>query len=238
MSPRNDYEIRQTAGRTTLDKSADIDARIIAAARQTVVTQGIDATSMAAIARAAKISRPTLYTRFANRDAVIRHLLNEEVVGLLDKAYPLPTTVKGFIDIVVSTSEAALDSALLNSILVHNPDALVAYQFLRLGKSQRILIRFVRNVITKLQETPSSDPNEYPIRNDDPGVMAIFVLSTAQALSLQSRALAPELPNTTTRTHELARILEGYLYQWPSPTLHTMHRQHSTPSDETQTSPH
>lgn len=233
MSLRSELAAEDLPGLpSSLGTSSDVDERIITAARRIVIAHGIDGSSMAAIARAAKVSRPTLYARFSNREAVIRHLLNNEVVGLLDRAYPLPTTVQEFIDTVVATSQHALNSELLTAILEHNPDALVTYQFLRLGKSQRILIRFVRNIIVKLQNAPVTT-GEYPIRRGDPGVMATFVLATAQALTLQSRALTPELPTTTTWTHELARILEGYLYQWPSPDTH---RQHLTPSVDTQKS--
>lgn len=188
----------------------DTDRMIMRSSRYLIINQGILGTTMAAIARAAGISRPTLYARYPNLDAIVRQVLNLEIIGLLECAFPIPNDVDSFIESVIAVAEKAVDNELLTSIIQHDPEALVTYQYKRLGRSQKTLIRFTRNIISKLQSA-EPEPGGRCIRRDDPEVLAAFVLATTQAVALQSKALVSVLSERADWKQELGKILEGYL---------------------------
>ncbi|QNQ89228.1 TetR family transcriptional regulator [Corynebacterium poyangense] len=186
-----------------------VESSILASAKRLIIERGVQGTSMAAIARDAGISRPTLYARYENRDAIVRQLLNNEIVGLLDAVFPIPTTLEDFINQIIQVAEKAIGSKFLKAIVSHDPEALVTYQYARLGRSQLTLIRFIKNIILKLQQ--DNNISQEKICKDDPEVLATFVLSTTQAVALQSTALEPHLAGRTTWKIELSKILKGYL---------------------------
>jgi AcrR family transcriptional regulator len=67
----------------TLDKASEKRRRILDAARFLVLRQGLRATSMEAIAREARIAKPTLYAQFADKDAVFGGIIDEMIGDLL-----------------------------------------------------------------------------------------------------------------------------------------------------------
>lgn len=73
------------AGRPTAARAAEIDRIILATARQLFTANGIDATSMDAVVHAAKISKGTLYARYASKDVLLLAVI-EALVEDLDRA--------------------------------------------------------------------------------------------------------------------------------------------------------
>lgn len=59
------------------DRVAERRQRIVDAARLLFVRDGLRSTTMEAIARAAGVAKPTLYSHFADKDAVFTAILNE-----------------------------------------------------------------------------------------------------------------------------------------------------------------
>jgi AcrR family transcriptional regulator len=66
-------------GRPKADDVQELEARLILAARQTFVAHGYGATSIAAVARAARVSKNTLYARFASKAELFRAIVDEQV---------------------------------------------------------------------------------------------------------------------------------------------------------------
>lgn len=206
----------------TLYVSDEIDADIIAAARELLVHQGDKKLTMVAIARKAQISRPTLYARYSNSLEVTREVLNREMARILDVAFPLPRDVTSLIDTIISVADVLADNGLIRSLLQNNPEILVTYQYQRLGKSQIVMIRFLRNVIRRIQQRDAErraqqDSSVPCIQTGDPQVMATFVLAVVQGVSLQSSTLSMMLGHADTWQAELKKILKGYLIQCPPP---------------------
>lgn len=54
-------------------RDASIDQRILEAAIELLATHGYEATTVDAVANAAAVSRPAIYRRFSNRNAIILH---------------------------------------------------------------------------------------------------------------------------------------------------------------------
>ena len=63
----------------TSDRHLEKRERILAAARELFLRQGLRATSMEAIARGAGMAKPTLYAEFADKDAVFLAILEQLV---------------------------------------------------------------------------------------------------------------------------------------------------------------
>ncbi|SHG01530.1 TetR/AcrR family transcriptional regulator [Devosia limi] len=65
------------------DRVKEKRRRILDAARFLVLKQGLRATSMEAIAREARIAKPTLYAQFTDKDAVFSGIIDEMIGDLL-----------------------------------------------------------------------------------------------------------------------------------------------------------
>ncbi|MEV6558726.1 helix-turn-helix domain-containing protein [Nocardia sp. NPDC051756] len=86
--------------------------RILDAARGVIVREGYASVSMHAIARAAGVTRPTLYAEFGDRDEVFAALLDRErarVVEMAATALPMVPPGGDPADIAVEVSVAAVD---------------------------------------------------------------------------------------------------------------------------------
>jgi AcrR family transcriptional regulator len=66
-------------GRPKADEIAELEARLIRVARQVFVARGYGATSMSEVARAARISKTTLYSRFASKGDLFRAIVDEQI---------------------------------------------------------------------------------------------------------------------------------------------------------------
>lgn len=69
------------AGGTVTDRTAEKRRRIVDAARILFVREGLRATTMEKIARAAGVAKPTLYAHFSDKDAIFDALLDELAVA-------------------------------------------------------------------------------------------------------------------------------------------------------------
>jgi AcrR family transcriptional regulator len=72
-------ERRRPRGRPTAKQLVELEARLIRVARQAFIAQGYGATSMNHVARAARLSKTTLYTRFPSKADLFRAIVDEQV---------------------------------------------------------------------------------------------------------------------------------------------------------------
>lgn len=72
---------KSRGGRPSLERAADNDARILSAAATLFIERGVDATSLAAVATAAAVSKPTLYTRYADKSALFVAVIQANVAA-------------------------------------------------------------------------------------------------------------------------------------------------------------
>lgn len=66
-------------GRPKADDIGELESRLISVARETFVANGYGATSIAAIARAARVSRNTLYARFPTKADLFRAIIDDQI---------------------------------------------------------------------------------------------------------------------------------------------------------------
>ena len=72
-------EPKTRAGRPTAARVEAIDRNILAAARETFLAHGFEVASMEAIAAAANVSKSTLYSRYAAKDALLNAVVAAQI---------------------------------------------------------------------------------------------------------------------------------------------------------------
>jgi AcrR family transcriptional regulator len=72
-------ERRRPRGRPTAKELVELEARLIRVARQAFIAHGYGATSMNQVARAARLSKTTLYSRFPTKADLFRAIVDEQV---------------------------------------------------------------------------------------------------------------------------------------------------------------
>jgi TetR/AcrR family transcriptional repressor of mexJK operon len=91
-------EPKTRAGRPTAARVEAIDRNILAAARETFHASGFEAASMEAIAAAANVSKSTLYSRYAAKDALLRAVVEAQITDWSLERHrgrgPLPSDFK------------------------------------------------------------------------------------------------------------------------------------------------
>lgn len=86
-------EARRTRGRPRLEDVASIDSNLLDVARGEFLAHGYGGTSMRQIVKAACISRTTLYSRFASKEALFRAIMDQQIERL--SAYTALTSASG-----------------------------------------------------------------------------------------------------------------------------------------------
>ncbi|GAB11459.1 putative TetR family transcriptional regulator [Gordonia araii NBRC 100433] len=192
------------------DEPADeLSTRVLDAAREEILRQQGRKVSLADVARAAGVSRPTVYRRWASLDEVVRDLCHREInriVEAVQATTPLRTR-SGFapeIDQIVRVAGAIRDDELFAELWRGQPDFLQPYVFDRLGSSQRSLLRLLADGIEQGQA-------DGWVRDGDPDKLAAMVLLITQS-AVQSQALVEPILGEDWST-ELHRALASYLEQ-------------------------
>ncbi|KXO91924.1 TetR family transcriptional regulator [Tsukamurella pulmonis] len=150
------------------------DEHILDAARDLMSTIGIRRTTMADVARAAQVSRATLYRRYPNVQALAVAVTTREFVaalssvGLFDGATGRETIART----VVHVTSAARSHPLLRRIVELDPDFLMPYMLHRTGRTSRAQLEAITGGIAAGQADGS-------VRAGDPAELAAVVLQLA-----------------------------------------------------------
>jgi len=188
---------------TSIRNVKDVEERILdAAARLARIAPGRPA-PIAELARQAGVSRPTVYRRFADGDAVVRALWQREVGRLLEATPRTGDTPAALVEQVVELAERISTHEVLAPTF-HTDQALIArYIVDYLGAAQRALLHVLEEEIAIVQRGKT-------VRPGAPRELAAMTLLIAQS-AIQSRTMIAEyLPDASWR-RELARALDGYL---------------------------
>lgn len=184
-------------------ESVDVGDRILDAAASCVRDFGVDRVTLAEIARRAGVSRPTVYRRWPDTQAILASLLTDRVVGAWNEA---PLRGEGRAALVSRTVEVVRrlrDDDLILTVLRAAPELAMVYIADRLGTSQQVMIDVLAEQIRKGQRDRS-------IRRGDPRRLAAMVLLIAQSVVQSGQIVAPIL-GTGELDVELFHALNGYL---------------------------
>jgi AcrR family transcriptional regulator len=183
-----------------LDVPATDDRILDAAARCLQLTSRV---SIAELARQAGVSRPTVYRRFADGDAVVRALWHREIERLIASTPRRVDDRRALVRQVVALAEHLSTHDTLAATF-HTEQPLIAHYIVdRLGAGQRALLDVLRDEIAAVQKGGT-------VRRGRPTELAAMTLLIAQS-AIQSRQMIAEyLPDDAWR-RELTRALDGYL---------------------------
>jgi len=184
-------------------EARDVEERILdAAARLVRLAPGRPA-PIAEVARQAGVSRPTVYRRFADGDAVVRALWQREV-GRLIEATPRPADTRAALVAQIVELAERISTHEVLAPTFHTDQALIArYVVDYLGAAQRALLQVVEEEIATVQAGGT-------IRAGAPRELAAMTLLIAQSAIL-SRSMIAEYLDEGSWHRELAHALDGYL---------------------------
>ncbi|MFD7448490.1 helix-turn-helix domain-containing protein [Kitasatospora sp. NPDC059827] len=210
------------------------DDAILDAAADLVVHLGVRRTQLAEIARRAGVSRPTVYRRWPDVQAVIGALLTREIMatlestslGVPDRGTPgdrgtamdretfagRETSVdreafvgrEAFVDQVVEVAVRLRDHPVLGALL-HSDDSDLLLQYV-----VERLGESQRGLLEALRTGIALGQADGSVRAGEPTELAAMVLLIAQSTVQSHRMVASLLPEAAWR-RELARALNGYL---------------------------
>ncbi|NIH86998.1 TetR/AcrR family transcriptional regulator [Amycolatopsis granulosa] len=191
---------RPTAARVSDDVLLD-------AARRCVLATGLRRTTLAEIARTAKVSRMTLYRRFPDVRSVLSALMTREFGALLHQATvsgaDAPTARTRLVRSAVAAVQLLNGDPLMRTILDVDTEVVVPYVLGRLGGTQRLGEKF----IVALLEAGHRDGS---IRRGSTAAQARSVLLVVQSFVLSLRAATTDV-TTESLLGELAHHLNAAL---------------------------
>jgi AcrR family transcriptional regulator len=187
----------------TLDAEPDVDDRILDAAARLLQLSGTRKPAIAELARQAGISRPTVYRRYADSDAVIRALWEREIGRLLEDTPRRADDRASLVAQVVALAERISEHETLGRTFTVDQPLIARYIVDRLGGGQRALLHVLRDAIAAAQRDGT-------VRAGDPDELAAMTLLIAQS-AIQSRRMIAEFLPTAAWRRELGHAIDGYL---------------------------
>jgi AcrR family transcriptional regulator len=176
--------------------------RILGAAEQLIAQRGVGGVTIAELARAAGVSRPTIYRSWAGADEVVRAALLHRVVTLLERV-PFAQTREGIVDDVLRFSKAFQTDPLYSALLAREPEVFTRYTLHRFGASQQAILQRMAASIGAAQAGGT-------VRDGDPQHIGVMLLLIAQSAIL-SHGTVNELIDDASWERELRAALDGLL---------------------------
>ncbi|MBN9620615.1 MAG: TetR/AcrR family transcriptional regulator [Actinobacteria bacterium] len=178
-----------------------VDDRILDAAARCLQLTG--RAPIAEVARQSGVSRPTVYRRFADSDAVVRALWERELGRLVDATPRRGDDRAALVSQIVRIADRISTHETLISTFVSDRGLIAEYIVDRLGGGQRALLELLRGAIVDAQRAGT-------VRRGRPDELAAMVLLIAQS-AIQSRQMIADYLSATAWRRELTRAIDGYL---------------------------
>ena len=180
-----------------------VEDKVLAAAADCVLAFGVDRVTLTEIARRARVSRPTIYRRWPDTDAVLAALLTVRIAGVLDDESGAGSGREALVARVVNVAQRLRADDVVMSVLHTAPKLAMVYITERLGTSQQILIDALASELKLAQEDGSVRPGE-------PRRLATMCLLVTQS-AIQSAQMVEPILDSEALAVELAHTLNGYL---------------------------
>jgi len=188
---------------TSNAESVDVGDRILAAAASCVRDFGVERVTLAEIARRAGVSRPTVYRRWPDTQAILASLLTDRIVGAWRDVHSRAAGREALVQRIVGVAGRLRRDDLILTVLRSAPDLAMVYITDRLGTSQQIVIDLVADELRNAQ-------SDKTVRPGDPRELAAMVLLITQS-AIQSAQIVEPILGADALTAELAHALNGYL---------------------------
>jgi AcrR family transcriptional regulator len=179
------------------------EERLLHHAAEIVATRGTRGLSITELARAAGVSRPTVYRRWESSDDVLRSLIAHRMQLVLNAVGPQAADRAAIVDKVVRFGDLFHADALFGRLLSTEPEVFTRYAFQRIGRSQRVVLEWLAAGIAAGQRGGT-------VRPGSATDMAVMVLLVSQSAVLSHKTVTTVIDDDALRT-ELAHALDGYL---------------------------
>lgn len=177
--------------------------RILDSAASCLLALGVERVTLAAIARHAGVSRPTVYRRWPDSRSVIAALLTARVAKAWTELAGPGTGREALVMRIVAVAARLRRDEVVMQVLHHAPDLAMVYIAERMGASQRRLIDLVAAELADAQKTGS-------VRAGNPRQLAAMCLLITQSAIQSAQIVAPILDEDALAA-ELAYTLNRYL---------------------------
>lgn len=181
----------------------ETELRILDAAAHLIATRGSEGMTVTGLARAARVSRPTVYRRWSGVEEIERATLLRTTISLFERLGPLPKTRASIVDTIANFSQLFREDPLYRSLLERQPELFTRYSLERIGTSQRYMLRWIATAVEAGQRGGT-------VRNDAPRDLAIMLLLIAQSATLSHRSVAPLIGEAELEL-QLRTAVDGYL---------------------------
>lgn len=184
--------------------STQVDGKLLAAIRDSVVLHGVRRTTANDIAERAGMSRMTFYRRMGSVENAVLAALTQEFrssTGAVRTGAPAGSGRDQLVHFAVESVRVFATSELLASIAERDPEFLVPYVTDRFGASQQLILEQLQALLN----TGAADGSIEPAAGT-----AVTLLLAVQGVALSSRVLL-KMGAFDDALTELAKILERYL---------------------------
>ncbi|WP_193048488.1 TetR/AcrR family transcriptional regulator [Mycolicibacterium baixiangningiae] len=185
------------------DSPRSVEERILDAAAACVLAYGVNRVTLAEIARRARVSRPTIYRRWRDTDAILATLLTARIAGVLDDVPGDGVGRDQLVERIVRVGDKLRSDDIVMAVLHSAPELAMVYITERLGTSQQILIDALAGELKLAQ-------GEGSVRAGEPRQLAAMCLLITQS-TIQSAQMVAPLLDADALSAELAHSLNGYL---------------------------
>ncbi|WP_129784705.1 TetR/AcrR family transcriptional regulator [Promicromonospora panici] len=180
-----------------------VEQRLLTAASEIVATRGTRGLSVTELARAAGVSRPTVYRRWESADDVLRALIAHRMQQVITAVGPQAADRAAIVDKVVRFGDLFHADHVFGRLLDTEPEVFTRYAFQRIGRSQRVVLEWLAANIAAAQRGGT-------VRAGSATDMAVMVLLISQSALLSHKTVTTVIEADALRT-ELAHALDGYL---------------------------
>jgi len=188
---------------TSNDEQVDVGDRILEAAASCLLALGVERVTLAAIARRAGVSRPTVYRRWPDSRSVIAALLTARITDTWTDVGARGTGRQGLVERIVAVAARLRRDEVVMQVLHHAPDLAMVYIAERMGASQRHLVDLVAAELDGAQAGGG-------VRAGDPRRLAAMCLLITQSVIQSAQIVAPILDDDALAA-ELTYALNRYL---------------------------
>jgi len=188
---------------TSNDERVEVGDRILDAAASCLLALGMERVTLAAIARRAGVSRPTVYRRWPDSRSVIAALLTSRITAAWTELEQPGNGREALVMRIVAVAARLRHDEVVMQVLHHAPDLAMVYIAQRMGASQRRLIDLVAGELGSAQVAGS-------VRAGDPRHLAAMCLLITQSAIQSAQVVAPILDEDALST-ELTYTLNRYL---------------------------
>ena len=185
------------------DGADRIEQRLLDAASEIVATRGTRGLSITELARAAGVSRPTVYRRWESADDALRSLIAHRAQQVITAVGPQAADRAAIVEKVVRFGELFHADRVFGRLLDTEPEVFTRYAFQRIGRSQRVILEWLAAAVAAGQRGGT-------VRAGSATDMAVMILLVSQSAVLSHKTVTTVIEADALRA-ELARALDGYL---------------------------